>query len=98
MDRDQTLGVVYLSVILIFAVTALAARLRRRKAGATAFTALDGGRTLEGLYWVEGGIVFVSCPAGRRGGPPGPHGVLRTAQDLLIEIHRNGGVTERQAP
>jgi hypothetical protein len=98
MDKDQSLGALYLSIILIFAVTALAGRLRLRKGGATAFTATDGERSFDGVYWVDDGIVYVSCPVGRRGRPPGPNGVLRTAQDLLIDIHRDAGLIERPAP
>ena|SRR5881394_816847 len=98
MDHDQQLQLLYLLAILILPVAALISRFQARKAGARAVTVQSGEQTLTGLYWMEQGMVFVSCDAGRRGRPPGPDGPLRTAEQLLIEIYRNPGQIEQHAP
>src|SRR5690242_19192367 len=98
MDHDQQLQLLYLLAILILRVTALMARLRRRREGARPFTVQDSDQTFSGLYWVEGGIVYVHSEAGRRGRPLGPEGSLRTAEQLLLEIHRADRPVEQSAP
>ncbi len=94
MGHDDQLWAVYLVVLLILPVTALIGRFTKGVGKPQRFTAQYGDRTYEGEFWVEDGIVYVRCDAGRRGRLMGGERAARVAEELLIDIYRDHGLLD----
>ena len=91
MDNDQGLRAAYLLALLVLPAGALLRRYNPKTGRAQRITAQFGDHTYEGDYWVDDGIVYVRCSAGRKGRLIGPQGPGRTAEELLIDIYRDEG-------